>query len=67
MSFLQKGLQGNFFKWFGFFFVAQAGVVFFTDYAVLEEINQELAVECEKLNKIILEDYEQTLKKIKNK
>lgn len=66
MSFLQKGMQGNFFKWIGFFFLAQAGMVILTDYAVLEEINQELNVDCEKLNKVLLEDYEKTLKKIKN-
>ena len=49
-------------RWVGYFFIFQAARITFTEYVVLESMNQELNDECQRLNLLLLQDYKRITK-----
>jgi hypothetical protein len=63
MGLFRRGIHDFMIKFLGYYFVFQAGRTIFTDYAVLESMNQELNDICKKYHERIQQDFKQILTK----
>ncbi|OMJ83888.1 hypothetical protein SteCoe_15117 [Stentor coeruleus] len=63
MAIFGRGIHDFTIKFLGYYLIFQAGRITFTDYVVLESMNQELNKICENYHAMIQEDFQKVVTK----